>query len=285
MLPAVVKLCCGISYSHVRSATGLKRAAMAAIGQELAHLKKDSHLTLPGWTRITRHVENRSEGAMPKGSIALKEEESAYEKQGRDALEKALEIVENKTGWKIEISEENGDVIYSKTLPGARKVFRLEAVLDASPEELHHHLFINVTEMKLWNPNIQHIEVLKRVSKDTMVTHEVSAEAAGNLIGQRDFLSVRHCSKQKSCIYLAGIATHLESYPPQKGFVRAQDGPTCIIIQPTEDSTGRSRFTWLLNMDLKGWLPKSIVYQALPRAQADFTRHLRRRLSDRTPTA
>lgn len=36
--------------------TGLKRAAMAAIGQELAHLKKDSHLTLPGWARITRHI-------------------------------------------------------------------------------------------------------------------------------------------------------------------------------------------------------------------------------------
>lgn len=50
-------------------------------------------------------TENRSEGAMPKGSFALKEEESAYEKQGRDALEKALEIIEDKTGWKIEISE------------------------------------------------------------------------------------------------------------------------------------------------------------------------------------
>ena len=29
----------------------------------------------------------------------------------------------------------------------------------------------------------------------------------------------------------------------------------------------------------QGWLPKSIVNQALPRAQLDFTRHLRRRLN------
>ncbi|KPP77095.1 hypothetical protein Z043_103512 [Scleropages formosus] len=175
--------------------------------------------------------------------------------------------------------QKNGDVIYSKTLPGSRKVFRLEAVLDASPEELHDHLFVRVEQMKQWNPNIRNIRVLKQIGDSTMVTHEVSAETPGNLIGQRDFLSVRHCSKQKSCIYLAGMATELESYPPLKGFVRAQDGPTCIIIQPTGDDTGRSRFTWLLNMDLKGWLPKSIVNQALPRAQADFTCYLRRHLS------
>ncbi|KAJ8365729.1 hypothetical protein SKAU_G00145600 [Synaphobranchus kaupii] len=134
--------------------------------------------------------------------------------------------------------------------------------------------------MNQWNPNIKQIKVLKHVGKDTVVTHEVSAETAGNLIGQRDFLSVRHSYNQKSCIYLAGAAIHLESFPPQKGFVRAEDGPTCIIILPDGDNPGRSQFTWLLNMDLKGWLPKSIVNQALPRVQTEFTRHLRRHLAE-----
>uniref|UniRef100_A0AAZ3SPA1 START domain-containing protein 1 n=1 Tax=Oncorhynchus tshawytscha TaxID=74940 RepID=A0AAZ3SPA1_ONCTS len=145
---------------------------------------------------------------------------------------------------------ENGDVIYSKVLSGDRKVFRLETVLDATPEEIHHILW-KVEEMHQWNPSIKNIKVLKQAGPETMVTHEVSAETAGNLIGQRDFLSVRHFSRQESCIYLGGAATHLETFPPQKGFVRAEDGPTCIIIEPLADDTGRSHFTWLLNMDVK----------------------------------
>lgn len=129
---------------------------------------------------------------------------------------------------------------------------------------------------------------------------------------------------------------------------RAEDGPTCIILHPLQDRPDRSRFIWLLNMDVKvqnmhvlwfikiclfvrwptdeqrcytlkksifqilfqsfcfkivfqcylvlfvncisksslcvqGWLPQSLVNTALPRAQADFTKHLRRRLATQHP--
>ena len=32
---------------------------------------------------------------------------------------------------------------------------------------------------------------------------------------------------------------------------RAEDGPTCITIEPLDEDTRKSRFTWLLNMDVK----------------------------------
>ncbi|KAG9345942.1 hypothetical protein JZ751_007757, partial [Albula glossodonta] len=252
---------------------GLRRTAMAAIGQEIAHIRKGGQVILPDWaSQMNWSVpcETRIEDERKNRPTTQREEDLAYVRQGQEALQRALEIVENQTGWKIETLEvesipditvpdsalnvllqKNGDVIYSKVLPGSRKVFRLEAVLDASPEELHNHLFVKAEEMNQWNPNIKQIKVLKHIGRDTMVTHEVSAETAGNLIGQRDFLSVRHSYKQKSCFYLAGKAIHLESFPPQNEFVRAEDGPTCIIIQPAGDNTGRSQFTWLLNMDLK----------------------------------
>ncbi|XP_046888559.1 steroidogenic acute regulatory protein, mitochondrial [Hypomesus transpacificus] len=276
MLPAVVKLCCGISYPHLRSMAGLQRTAMAAIGQEIAHLQRGGRVQLPEWMG---HIGWRDESRREEVRL-VNTGDLLYIHQGQEALSKALEIAEDKDGWKIEITEENGDVICSKVLPGAKKVFRLEAVLNATPEELHTILFVKVEEMQQWNPSIQHIKILKQVNAETMVTHEVSAATASNLIGQRDFLSVRHCYKQNSRIYLGGMATDIESHPPQKNFVRAQDGPTCIIIEALGDDTRKSRFIWLLNMDVKGWLPKAIVNQALPRAQVDFTRHLRRRLTE-----
>ncbi|XP_056153461.1 steroidogenic acute regulatory protein [Lampris incognitus] len=281
MLPAVVKLCCGISYPHLRSMAGLRHTAVALLGQEMAHLQQCGQVQQQDWIRHSGpHAGPTFKGPKREDAraVSLKEEELLYVQQGREAMRKALGILGDKDGWKTEIGEENGDVVYSKVVAGASKVFRLEAVLEASVEELYDILFVRVEEMHQWNPSIQHIKVLKHIGPETIVTHEVSAETAGNLIGQRDFLSVRHSCKHKSCIYLVGAATQLEAFPPQKGFVRAKDGPTCLIIEAQEEDCSRSRFTWLLNMDVKGWVPKSIVNQALPRAQLDFTRYLRRHL-------
>ncbi|KAM7381509.1 hypothetical protein PAMA_012381 [Pampus argenteus] len=271
MLPAVVKLCCGISYPHLRSMAGLQRTAVAVIGQGITHLQRSGQIQHHMKTLVGLNYYD------PKRENAKSEDQLYYIQQGQEAMREALSMLEEKDGWKVEVTQSNGDVICSKVMPGARKVFRLEAVLEASLDELYDLLFVRVEEMHQWNPSIQHIKVLKHVGPETVVTHEISAETAGNLFGQRDFLSVRHSCKQKSCIYLGGAAIQLESFPPQAGFVRAEDGPTCIIIQALDKDSRRSRFTWLLNMD--GWLPKSIVNQALPRAQLDFTKHLRRRLT------
>uniref|UniRef100_A0A672YUC7 START domain-containing protein 1 n=1 Tax=Sphaeramia orbicularis TaxID=375764 RepID=A0A672YUC7_9TELE len=257
MLPAVVKLCCGISYPHLRSMTGK---------QDESFLSLYKMRYIFSWKTLMTRLINLF---------------SSYVQQGQDAMQKALDMLSKTEGWKTEITEVifNGVEICSKVMAGTRKVFRLQVVLDADVDELYDILFVRVEEMHQWNPSIQQVKILQRVGPETIITHEVSAGTAGNLIGQRDFLSVRHSCRQRSCAYLGGAAIQLESLPPQTGFVRAEDGPTCIIIEALDEDSSRSRFTWLLNMDVKGWLPTSLVNQALPRAQLDFTRHLRRRLA------
>ncbi|MGH0118172.1 UNVERIFIED_CONTAM: hypothetical protein FKN15_045319 [Acipenser sinensis] len=218
MLPATVKLCCGISHQRFRNMTGLKHTA---IGQEINQIKLRDNKVLSNWesSKWTGCKDRLRKEATVIQSKEFKDEELLYVKQGKEALQMAVEILEQQGGWQTEISAENGDVVLSKILPGIGKVFKLEAVLNATPEELHNQLFAKVEEMNKWNPNIKQIKVLHQVDKDTMVTHEVTAETAGNLIGQRDFVSIRHCWKQKASFYLAGVAIQLESLPPQKGFV------------------------------------------------------------------
>ncbi|KAK0138600.1 Steroidogenic acute regulatory protein, mitochondrial [Merluccius polli] len=276
MLPAVVKLCCGISYPHLRTVSGLQRTAVTVIGQEIGVMQRLGQIHLPEWMSYKGRCLTEAKLENPR-QVLLREDELLFMHQGQEATRQALGILTDKEGWTTEIAEENGDVISSKVLLSeSGKVFRLEAVLEASAEELYDILFVRVEEMHRWNPSIQHIKVLKRIGPETMVTHEVSAETAGNLIGQRDFLSVRYSCKHQSRIYVGGAPAHLEAVPPQKGFVRMD--PSCFILEPLPDKSS-SRLTWLLNMDVKGWLPKSIVNQALPRAQLEFIRQLRRRLT------
>ncbi|XP_078387163.1 steroidogenic acute regulatory protein, mitochondrial-like isoform X2 [Cetorhinus maximus] len=204
-------------------------------------------------------------------------EELSYVKQGEEALQKALGILNQDAEWTTEIKMENGDNVVSKVLPGTGKVFKLEAVLDATMEHVYNELYEKVDQMSLWNPSVKHINVLQKIGNETMVTYEIMGDTAGNIIGQRDFVSVRHCWKEESRCYLTGIATQSKFMPPQKGFVRAETGISCIILHPT--SNKKTQFTWLLSMDLKGWLPKSLINQALSQAQVDFTEHLRQQLS------
>lgn len=44
-------------------------------------------------------------------------------------------------------------------MPGGRRVFRLESVLEADVDELYDILFLRVEEMHKWNPSIQQIKV------------------------------------------------------------------------------------------------------------------------------
>ncbi|XP_016890327.1 steroidogenic acute regulatory protein, mitochondrial isoform X2 [Cynoglossus semilaevis] len=268
MLPAVVKLCCGISYPHLRSTAVLQCTAVAVIGQEFTSLQ-----------RPRAQIDSSFDETKPKRVTAEPNDPLFHMQLGQQAMLKALRILEDKDGWEVRFKESNGDVICSKVIPGARTVFRLEAVLEASVDELYDLLFARVEEMHKWNPQIQHIKVLKHIGPKTIVTHEVSER---NLFGQRDFLSVRHSCKQKSRVYLGGGAIKLEKFPPQAGFVRAEDGPTCIIIEAVNGESRKSHFTWLLNMDVKCWLPQSIVDRTLPQKQLDFTSYLRRRLTAST---
>lgn len=64
------------------------------------------------------------------------------------------------------------------------------------------------------------MQILQKIGKDTVITHEKAAETAGNIVGPRDFVSVR-CSKRRgsTCI-LAGMSTRFGGMPEQKGYIR-----------------------------------------------------------------
>ncbi|XP_069801759.1 steroidogenic acute regulatory protein, mitochondrial isoform X2 [Dendropsophus ebraccatus] len=126
---------------------------------------------------------------------------------------------------------------------------------------------------------VEIVAILQKVGKDTMITHEKAAETPGNIVGPRDFVSVR-CSKRRgsTCI-LAGMSTRFGGMPEQKGYVRAENGPTCMVLHPVLEDPSKTKLTWLLSIDLKGWLPKSIINQVLSQTQVDFAKHLRNRVA------
>ncbi|KAM6341833.1 steroidogenic acute regulatory protein, mitochondrial [Podargus strigoides] len=276
MLPATSKLCAAISYRHLRNMTGLRRQAAVAISQELSKFACHS----PGPSTWINQVRRRSSLLSSRlEEKPFSEMEMSYIKQGEEALQKSLSILEDQDGWKTETVVGNGDKVLSKVLPDVGKVFRLEVVVDQPLDTVYGELVDRMEQMGDWNPSVQEVKILQKIGKDTVITHEKAAATPGNIVGPRDFVSVR-CSKRRgSTCVLAGMATTYGAMPEQEGFVRAENGPTCMILHPLPGSPAQTKLTWLLSIDLKGWLPKSIINQVLSQTQVNFANHLRERLA------
>ncbi|XP_008333373.1 steroidogenic acute regulatory protein, mitochondrial-like [Cynoglossus semilaevis] len=273
MLPATFKLCAGISYRHMRNMTGLRRNAMVAIHHELNRLAGPS----PGnWISQVRRRSSLLSSRI-REEEQFSEEEVSYIKQGEEALQRAIGILSEQDGWTTEIADANGDKVLSKEIPDIGKVFKLEVMMEQHPDNLYQELVGNMEQMGEWNPKIKEVKILQRIGQDTMVTHEVPAD---NVLGRRDFVSVRCAKRRGSTCFLAAMSTKHPTMPEQSGVVRAENGPTCIVMKPCADDPNKTKFTWLLNMDLKGWIPKTIINKMLSQTQVEFANHLRLRMAD-----
>ncbi|NWU91991.1 STAR protein, partial [Upupa epops] len=209
--------------------SGLRRQAAVAISQELSKLAQRS----AGPTAWISQVRRRSSLL----SLRLEEKpfsevEMSYIKQGEEALQKSLSILGDQDGWKTETVAGNGDRVLSKVLPDVGKVFRLEVVVAQPLDTVYSELVDNMEQMGDWNPSVQEVKILQRIGKDTVITHEKAAAPPGNLVGPRDFVSVRCSRRRGSTCVLAGMATKHGAMPEQDGFVRAENGPTCMILRP-----------------------------------------------------
>ncbi|NXT73215.1 STAR protein, partial [Zapornia atra] len=293
MLQATIKLCCGIAHDPLRRLPGLKITAAAAIQKGVRGLVVRGSCHLP--SKIPCYIQRvmgKETAACPNptGDTSPSQFSSmdlSYITQAEAALQQALSILQQPSGWQAETALDAGTSMSSTTLHGLGKVFRVEVVLAMPVAQLHQELFERIEQMPQWNPALSQVKVLQRIGPDTLVTHEVTAPSPGNLVGQRDFVSVRHRGRRETGVYLVGTDTHLEPLPSHKGCIRAESRLSCIVLQPLAGDPSRTHFTWLLSMDLKasatlplrGWIPASVVNRVLPQSQADFIKHLHQHLS------
>ncbi|KAM9324994.1 steroidogenic acute regulatory protein, mitochondrial-like [Gastrophryne carolinensis] len=288
MFPATLKLCCGISHQPLRKLAGLQRPAVGAFGKEMSKFilsKTESYFPdIPDSLQrfLCMKLGVSTESAHDKTEM-LSGTDMFYLHQAEETLCTAMTMLQHE-GWQAEVHQKNGDCILSKTFPTIGKVFRAEAVIDSPPEHIYSELFEKLEHMDQWNPDISKVQVLQRIKKDTLLTREVTAQMPVNMVSQRDFVNIRQCHRRGSTLYLTGTATHSQLMPPHKGIIRAEAKLTCIVLRPFEGDSRKTHFTWLISLDLKGWIPKTFTDQTLPQSQVAFISHLRRSLSSMKQT-
>jgi len=205
----------------------------------------------------------------------LSDQEKEYKKMGEEMLAAAWGTL-NSPDWKLEKQLDNGDRVQVKQVNG-KKVFKLTGYVDISPRQLLEELFYKIEQVPAWNPTLTDCRLIQPIDEHTDISYQVCAEAGGGAVSTRDFVNLRHWAVVDGVYISAGGSIKHPAMPPQPKKVRGENGPGCWAMRPVESDPNKCLFQWLLDTDLKGWIPQYIIDKALSGAQFDYIAHIRAR--------
>ncbi|XP_054709638.1 steroidogenic acute regulatory protein-like [Uloborus diversus] len=212
----------------------------------------------------------------PKNSKELPEQE--YRKLAEEALQNAISIIES-NGWKKERCD-GDDIIYSKTVPVYGKVFKFEGTIHFPPEKILDELYFKGEEMHKWNPTVKKVKVVQKIDDHIDITHVIATEGAAGLVSSRDFVNLRIWKKQNSGFTHGSIAITHPDVPVVTKYVRGEQGPCGYILTAAGENSEHCKLQWLLNTNLKGWLPQYLIDQTLSSVMIEYIASLRKRASE-----
>ncbi|XP_039595575.1 stAR-related lipid transfer protein 3 isoform X2 [Polypterus senegalus] len=215
------------------------------------------------------------------GRRAITLQEKEYVRQGREAMAVVDQILAQENNWKFEKNNELGDAVYTLEIPCHGKTFILKAFMQCPAELIYQEVILQPEKMVQWNRTISACQILQRVDDNTLISHDVSAGAAGGVVSPRDFVNVRRIERKRDRYVSAGISTNHDMKPPQSRYIRGENGPGGFVVLKSSSNPSVCTFIWILNTDLKGRLPRYLIHQSLAATMFEFLSHLRKRVSER----
>eukprot|EP00095_Tigriopus_kingsejongensis_P011920 maker-scaffold507_size152468-snap-gene-0.35 protein:Tk11920 transcript:maker-scaffold507_size152468-snap-gene-0.35-mRNA-1 annotation:"-related lipid transfer protein 3" len=225
--------------------------------------------------------------------------EVEYRRQGQQALEAAWNLL-NSEGWKLEKENDIGDTVHSRVIRGNKKVFKLtvssaacigsdpaislteysfQGLVTIPPKLLLEELFYQIEEVPSWNPTLKDCKTIQPIDSHTDISYQVAAEAAGGVVSTRDFVNLRYWQIIEGVYFSAGVSIAHPAMPHQPKRVRGENGPGGWAMRPVLGQPDQCLFQWLLDTDLKGWIPQSIIDSALSGTQFEYIDNIRKRAS------
>lgn len=179
-------------------------------------------------------------------------------------------------GWKIEAGKslETGMVHGQHIKKYGRKVFRLQGIIPMPPKDCWLEMVTNLNDSPRWNPTVIESRSLLSIDETTEVTYNIAAEAAGGLVSARDFISLRHWTEREGVYISIGTGCTHPDMPVQKKYVRGENGHGGWSFQEVEGSPDHCIYTWIVNSSLKGWLPQTVIDQAMSGVLLEYFRLL-----------
>ncbi|KAG2459495.1 STAR3 protein, partial [Polypterus senegalus] len=120
------------------------------------------------------------------GRRAVTLQEKEYVRQGREAMAVVDQILAQENNWKFEKNNELVDAVYTLEIPCHGKTFILKAFMQCPAELIYQEVILQPEKMVQWNRTISACQILQRVDDNPLISHDVSAGAAGGVVSPRE---------------------------------------------------------------------------------------------------
>ena len=199
--------------------------------------------------------------------------EQTLNKTATEAFEEAYSLLLSEEDWKEAKRNELGDIVMTKKNKRGKNIYKIKAEIDTSPEKLIKALK-DVANSDKWNKTLEKLEVVSDISDDLKVTYQITSEAGG-VVSARDFILVLKFGYKNDAYLQAACSVEYPGLEKVKGMVRAWNYPGGLMVKPVLNEPNKSEFQWLIDCDLKGWLPASMVSMAMPFMQMQYVTSIR----------
>ncbi len=170
-------------------------------------------------------------------------------------------------------------------------IFKCHTFVAARPEQVFEILF-DLPTTPAWNKAITKYHTLQQLTADIDTTLCVAAAAGGGAISSRDFVGVRQYRMRRwgsGMAYVIGGQSIVcnERAPESPDSTRAWNGSGGLTMCPVpgRENEPICQVSWILNGDLRGWLPRSLIESACKSTMIRWTNNIRDALLKKTGQA
>ncbi|XP_071794244.1 stAR-related lipid transfer protein 5-like isoform X1 [Asterias amurensis] len=203
-----------------------------------------------------------------------------YNQEAERMAQRVYEMYNDKE-WKvaktsdipIEQTQKDIRVLYKKSSEFDGYIYRAECTLAASPDRIVDYILPSPKGLRgKWDKNVKESEVIEHINKDLIVARSATHSAAMGLISSRDFLDLIYVKRYPTN---GMVCTHSKSIKrkdcsTRDGFIRGTNYHGGTFCVPVDGESNMTRVVNMVQSDLGGMLPKTLVDSALPSNLIDF---------------
>ncbi|GFR75608.1 StAR-related lipid transfer protein 5 [Elysia marginata] len=199
-----------------------------------------------------------------------------------ETLQSYLQDTEN---WKT--SKKTKEVLVEakhSAIPGNEHghIYRAQCELSCSKDILHKYMYPvggALSEIRRkWDKDVSDILLLERIAPDLTINLVRTNSAAMGVIYPREFLDLFFELQTDNCLSFNGVSIDYPSQLPNPKFVRGWNHPSGFFCQDIPGRPGHTKLVIIVQTDIKGNLPRSLVDSAIPGAVVGLCHNLRNML-------
>ncbi|RUS90458.1 hypothetical protein EGW08_001799 [Elysia chlorotica] len=131
---------------------------------------------------------------------------------------------------------------------------------------------------KKWDKDISDIQLLAQIAPDLSVNMVRTNSAAMGMIYPREYVDLMLDVQGEDFMGFHAVSIDYPAQPPDPKFVRGWNHPCGFFCHDIPGQPGRTKFVLVVQTDIKGNLPRSLVDSAIPGAVAGLCNNLRQML-------